>query len=95
MKSHNEILTDNIETILNYLGLEYTESFNKYTMPCPIHGGDNKNGCVVYKNGRFQCFTHGCHDSGSTLVTFIQKVTNKTYKETLDFIEQKFGKCTS
>jgi 5S rRNA maturation endonuclease (ribonuclease M5) len=58
-------LCDNIESLLEHFGLEYTYSGKLVTMSCPIHGGDNKSALNLYPQGdvyrgNWKCRTHGC-----------------------------------
>ena len=39
------IAVENIEAILEYLGIEYENRYSYFTFPCPIHDGENNTGC--------------------------------------------------
>lgn len=55
-------------------------------MSCPVHGGDNKNGCTIFADEKlcWKCWTHGCHEEyGSHLPGFVRGVlSKKTNKNT-------------
>ena len=53
--------------LFQLLDLDFFESHHSYHLACPVHGGDNPQGCVVFKEsnlgaGGWQCFTHNCQD---------------------------------
>ena len=53
--------------LFQLLELDFFESHHSYHLACPVHGGDNPQGCVVFKEsnigaGGWQCFTHNCQD---------------------------------
>ena len=55
-------LHDKIPELLDLLGIEYKKRDNKYMLPCPVHGGDNPNGCTIFEDGAYNwaCWTHSC-----------------------------------
>ncbi len=59
---------DNIELLLDRLGIDdYTVIDDQVRLPCPVHGGDNQTGCVIYLNndtvpGGWACNTRGCQE---------------------------------
>ena len=53
--------------LFQLLGLDFFESHHSYHLACPVHGGDNPQGCAVFKEsnlgaGGWHCFTHNCQD---------------------------------
>ena len=47
--------------------IDFFESSDSYHLACPIHGGDNPQGCAIFKesyqgSGGWECFTHSCQD---------------------------------
>ena len=60
-------------------------------MCCPIHGGDNPNGCTMFENGEkllggWTCWTHGCEKKhGSDILGFIRGVLKKDFISTVEF----------
>lgn len=88
MADANYLLGQNIELILKKFDIEYVEHYNRYSMACPIHGGDNKSACVIYKSDEFvnfKCFTHDCHNKiGCSFFNFVRFLLNKSAKETID-----------
>jgi len=87
-KVKEEIFED-IDTLINELGLKYQINNNNLFMPCPIHGGDNPNGLSIsltHKNWR--CWTHNCHEEfGSDIFGFIRGCRqDPTFSDTLRFV---------
>lgn len=62
-----DALVDSIPEVLEKLGIEYVEYPNRYSFPCPIHGGDNPEGCSMFTDGddvvgNWKCWTTGCDE---------------------------------
>jgi len=56
-----------IHTLLDHFNIEYVEYPNRIAFACPVHGGDNPEGCCVFTDGisnqgNWSCWTHGCHE---------------------------------
>lgn len=75
-----DTLCDNIDTVLEKLGIEYKEAGKMITMCCPIHGGDNYSALNLYPDGdryrgNWKCRTHGCENTfKSSIIGFIRGV---------------------
>ncbi len=54
---------ENIDLILESLGVDFQETNNRYFFACPIHLSDNYSSLTIYKSGQWRCFTQGCHTS--------------------------------
>lgn len=63
-----------LPTILDNLGIDYTENDNCYQMSCPIHSGRKQSAVIIYKNsGYFSCFTGDCNSKyGNSLFGFVR-----------------------
>lgn len=74
-KYYYDIL-NSLEEILKHFNIEYVKSDSYIQMPCPIHNGTNRTGCVVYLNsGVFSCYTNHCHTHYSpNVVGFIRGI---------------------
>lgn len=53
--------------LLQHFNVDYYESSHAFHLACPIHGGDNPQGCAIFKesyggSGGWQCFTNSCQD---------------------------------
>ena len=57
----------------------------KKRMKCPLHGGNDKNFSVMEKG--YMCFSH-C--GGSDVITFVQKLFNLSFADTLRKIDTDF-----
>lgn len=87
-------IADNIEVILEMLHLDYKKNGIKTLLACPIHGGDNKDACVIYVNTdvpNWKCYTHGCHNEGKSLVSFLKMVLQTDTLRCIKWIEKNFG----
>tara|TARA_B100001113_G_C21074154_1_gene606856 strand:+ start:124 stop:1104 length:981 start_codon:yes stop_codon:yes gene_type:complete len=52
-----------IPNLLEALEIEDVIEYpNRFSFPCPIHGGDNPEGCSLFNIGVWQCWTHHCED---------------------------------
>lgn len=93
----------NFEQLFYELGWDCRDCGEYFSGACPIHNGDNKTACAVYKNGNWRCFTHLCHEHYPRgLNGFVQAVLcsqagedecdehSITYKQAQEFID-KFG----
>lgn len=58
----------------------------KKRMKCPLHGGDDKNFSVMGKG--YMCFSH-C--GGGDVITFVQKLFNLSFADTLRKIDTDFN----
>lgn len=81
-----DILCDDIESLFDYLDLEYKENGKMITGCCPIHGGDNPSAISLYPDGdtyrgNWKCRTHSCEEVFKpSLIGFIRGVlSNKKY----------------
>jgi DNA primase len=91
----NTKIAHNIESFLKELNIEYIKYPKRITLPCPIHKGDNSEGCSIYYNAEYpywKCFTHGCHDEGKGMLRFISEILNLSTRETILWLEQRIGK---
>ena len=60
----NEIF-NRLPALLMYFDIDYVEYPNRYAFSCPIHGGDNPEGCCIFtdgmlRKGNWQCWTQHC-----------------------------------
>jgi len=62
-----ERANEQIEQILDALGLDYTERVDYFTMPCAIHGGDNERALTWFRRSpHFVCNTKHCEHTEIT-----------------------------
>ena len=107
--TQNQILTvcdklaEHIPEILEHFDIEGLEYPNRYSFPCPIHGGDSPEGCSVFTDGdsavgNWRCWTNQCEqDYQSNIFGFIRGVLsnkdgkdvslNATYNFCLEFLK--------
>jgi len=73
-------LCDNIENLLDTLGVEYRHNSKMISMSCPIHGGDNISAVNIYPEGdtyrgNWKCRTHNCEQEfKSSIIGFVRGV---------------------
>lgn len=71
------------ELLFDYIGNPYRISFNKITMACPIHGGDNPNAVVFNLESEpvitWKCYTNHCEDAGKNIFNFISSLQSINY----------------
>lgn len=95
-------LSSRIPSILDYFKIHYLEYPNRYSFCCPIHGGDNPEGCSLFIDGdsfagNWKCWTKHCEDTyTNNIFGFIRGVLshrknksvnlNQTYDFCLDFL---------
>lgn len=69
--------------LLKSLGIEYIEFPNRYSFACPIHGGDNPEGCSIFTDGissrgNWQCWTQHCESEfTNSLFGFVRGVLSE------------------
>lgn len=98
-----ERLFDRLPELLLRFEVEYVEYPNRYAFPCPIHGGDNSEGCCIFTDGMTQkgnwsCWTQHCEEEfANNLFGFVRGVLsekenrkvslNETAKYCSDFLD--------
>ena len=73
---------DNIEQILNSLGLDYICESDYVSIRCPFHNGDDYN--LKFRNGFWYCFSQ-CQKTYST-IDVVMQVLNLSFKEALNWL---------
>ena len=92
----DDILCDNLDWVLDVLGVKLVDRGKYLCGPCPIHGGDNPSALNIYtdghtKRGNWVCNTHHCEKKYiPTAIGFVRAVLNLekqiSFPETLDWI---------
>lgn len=79
LKHLSDVLCDDIENLLNHLGVTSYRMLDKMiSMSCPIHGGDNDSAFNLYHQGdsyrgNWKCRTHQCEETfKSSILGFIR-----------------------
>ena len=62
-----EALLPRSKQLLEYFGVEWVEFPNRLAFACPIHGGDNPEGCCIFTDGQetagnWSCWTNHCEE---------------------------------
>ena len=90
-------LLDRLPHLLQSLEIEYVEYPNRLAFPCPVHNGDNPEGCCIFTDGdtnkgNWKCWTASCEEEyTSSLSGFVRGVLSEkrnkkiSMNETADF----------
>lgn len=49
------------QSILDWFGVDYHPANRGWSCACPVHGGDNPSGFVLFDDGNWRCWTAQCH----------------------------------
>lgn len=88
-----EDLIVKIESLLQTLKIEYEIFENRIVFPCPVHGGDNREGACIFTDGtkskgNWVCWTHGCEKShGKNIIGFVKGSLESKYSRSVSFSE--------
>ena len=88
-----DTIVNDIDLLLDHLGVEYEVKGDNIFMPCPIHGGDNPNGVSIsIPHKKWKCWTHNCHDDfGTDIFGFVRGCRqDPTFSDTLRFVCQLY-----
>ena len=85
-------LFDGLPRLLDAFNIEYVEYPNRYSFACPVHGGDNPEGCSIFTDGdsikgNWKCWTRQCENEfANHLFGFVRGVLsfNKGEEVSLD-----------
>lgn len=87
-----------VEHLFDTLGLSMKKNRNYYSSTCPIHGGDNPNGFVVYVVGKsgpsfkWRCYTENCNTRyHGDIFGFVQGITKMSFRESVLFLMNMCG----
>ena len=86
----SQIIIERIEEILYDFSIEYYNNGDYISLPCPIHGGDNPNGCSILLRdiGNWTCFTQNCHEEyDSSIIGFIEALLSTQYSRKVNRAE--------
>jgi len=93
-------LISELPDLLTKLEIDYIEYPNRYSFSCPIHGGDNNEGCSIFTDGHsskgnWQCWTHHCEeDYTNNIFGFVRGVLSARSNRKVSLIETE-NFCTS
>ena len=86
-------LLENLPLLLDTFEIEYIEYPNRIAFPCPVHGGDNPEGCTIFTDGNtskgnWNCWTHSCEDDFTTnLFGFVRGILSHRKGEKVNMFE--------
>lgn len=89
----SEKMLNVLPNFLERMGIEYLEYPNRFSFPCPIHGGDNQEGCSIFTDGttakgNWQCWTKHCEEEfTNNIFGFIRGVVSQRRKKKISINE--------
>ena len=92
LKLSNQLFTK-LPQLLKYFSIDYIEYPNRFAFACPIHGGDNTEGCTIFTDGNtakgnWNCWTNHCEEDFSrNLFGFIRGVLSNKRASTVSIID--------
>lgn len=97
-------LYNRIPDLLDKFGIDYIKYDKHYSFPCPVHGGDNSEGCSLFIDGKqnWVCWTNSCQDMyKKSILGFVRGVLsrkagrlislNEAVKFCTDFLDFNLG----
>ena len=92
LKLSNQLFTK-LSQLLKYFNIDYIEYPNRFAFACPIHGGDNTEGCTIFTDGNtakgnWNCWTNHCEEEFSrNLFGFIRGVLSNKRASTVSIVD--------
>lgn len=82
-------LSHKLTDLLKCLNIDdFIEYDNRISFCCPVHGGDNPEGCAVFKAGVWQCWTRQCHeDFQKSMFGFVRGVLSYKHNRKVSLAE--------
>lgn len=86
-------INDDVELVIDSLGLSYDRQFDKLFLPCPVHGGDNPQGCTIFLDGQpnWVCWTRGCHEEHKKNILGLIEAVLGDFNQAIMFCESLFN----
>lgn len=79
-----------VDVVEKYLGVSIPTGKTKFSMPCPIHSGDNENAFSVdATKGIAKCFTQ-CNEDAWDIIGLTQKIHNTDFEGAISLLEKDF-----
>jgi len=87
----NELLCDNIDSLLEHLGVDFSHQGKMIVCACPVHNGDNTSAFNLYTEelsnglrGNWKCRTQGCEKKfGNNILAFLRGTLELSWKDTV------------
>tara|TARA_R110000744_G_scaffold110231_7_gene207986 strand:- start:2954 stop:3997 length:1044 start_codon:yes stop_codon:yes gene_type:complete len=82
-----------LPSLMAYFGIDYVEYPNRLAFPCPVHGGDNPEGCCIFTDGMTQkgnwsCWTHHCEEEfANNLFGFVRGCLSQNRNKSISMNE--------
>lgn len=87
------LANDKVLSILDRLGVDYSERYKYVYSSCPVHGGEKSNGWSWHLElGMWGCWTRGCHEEfGKDIFGLVRGVLDCKFPEALEFVKKIVG----
>jgi len=87
----------NIHDILDILEIPYTDKYVYLNGPCPVHGGDNREGWSWHiQKGVWQCYTNGCHEEyDCDIYGLIMAIKELTFVQAKNWLVKSIGQTST
>ena len=92
LKLSNQLFSK-LPQLLKYFKVEFIEYPNRLAFACPIHGGDNPEGCSIFTDGNtakgnWNCWTQHCEEEyGRNLFGFVRGVLSNQKASDVSILE--------
>lgn len=95
-----DALADCIPEVLDRLDIEYVEYPNRYSFPCPVHNGDNPEGCSIFTDGEdvvgnWKCWTGSCEEDYVQNIFGFIRACLSTKSGTIASLSETYNFCES
>ena len=89
----NGLLCEDIESLFDHLGIEYSRQGKMIVSACPVHDGDNQTAFNLYTEelpngllGNWKCRTHQCEEKhGNNILALLRSMLGLPWKKTVDW----------
>lgn len=83
-----EHLLNKLPDLLDFFDIEYRLYGDRYSFACPVHEGDNLEGCSIFIDGKVNwvCWTNNCQEKYSkNLIGFVTAILEQRKSEKISF----------
>lgn len=97
LKILKEKANANIHDLLDLLGAGYTDRYVYLNGPCPVHGGDKRDGWSWHLDrGVWQCYTNNCHDEHDCdIYGLVRAIKECSFHDAKEWIKRNLGGTTT
>jgi len=89
----NELLCDDIDSLFEHLGVDFSHQGKMIVCACPVHNGDNAGAFNLYTEelanglrGNWKCRTQGCEEKfGNNILALLRGALELPWKDTVNW----------